>query len=98
MGYLEVYHIGNAFTLNFAYEKAGNFKTIDFVASNSYHTVTHTQKIEFDAAPIPPTPPPPPPPGPDGLKWYIVVIIVAGVLLGVGIAYGLFLHTKKKRE
>jgi len=91
-GFLEVYHIGNKFTLNFAYEKAGNFKSIDFLASNSYNRVTHTQKIEFDS----PAPPPPPPP-PERLKWYIVVIIVACVLLGVGVAYGLFQYTKKKR-
>ena len=97
IGFLEVYNIADKFTLSFAYEKAGNFKSIDFVASNSYNTVTHTQKIEFDAKPTPPIPPIPPP-APEGLKWYIVVIIVACVFLGVGIAYGLFRYTKKKRE
>ena len=97
IGFLEVYNIADKFTLSFAYEKAGNFKSIDFVASNSYNTVTHTQKIEFDTKPTPPIPPIPPP-APEGLKWYIVVIIVACVFLGVGIAYGLFRYTKKKRE
>ena len=97
IGFLEVYNIADKFTLSFAYEKAGNFKSIDFVASNSYNTVTHTQKIEFDPKPTPPIPPIPPP-APEGLKWYIVVIIVACVFLGVGMAYGLFRYTKKKRE
>ncbi len=96
-GFLEVYHIADQFTLDFAYEKPGNFKSIDFVASNSYNRVVHSQKIEFDSPAPPPPPPPPPPPGPDALKWYVVVIIVACVFLGVGVAYGLFRYTKKKR-
>jgi predicted RND superfamily exporter protein len=42
--------------------------------------------------------PDPVPIDPEGIKWYIVVIICASVLVAVGVAYGMFIYMKKKRS
>lgn len=96
-GLLMGYTLNSGYYLWLNYSKAGDFKSIDVYAQNSYHKVTHSQKIQFDG---PPTPPPPPPPKPDddGVKWYIVVIVAASVLLAVGVAYGLFRYKQGRRS
>jgi len=90
-----VYNIQSGYSLVLNYKEKADFNKIDIYASNSYNTIAHTQKIEFDNPS--PNPPPPPPEPEDGVKWYVIVIVVAVVLVAVGAAYGIFRYMKKKR-
>lgn len=73
----------------FSYGEAGDFKSIDIQAFNDYKSSVHSQPVMFKK-------PEPVPVDPDGIKWYIVVIICASVLIAVGAAYGMFIYMKKK--
>jgi hypothetical protein len=79
------------------YNKPGNFNNISIQGINSYRQAVHNQKVEFEK-PIPPTPPPPVPDNETGLKWYIIVIIIAASLIAIGTAYGLYRYAKNKRD
>lgn len=89
-GELTVYNIRKNFIIWFSYEVAGDFKTIDIQAFNDYKSSVHSQPIKFSL-------PDPDPVDPEGIKWYIVVIICASILVAVGAAYGVFIYMKKKR-
>lgn len=90
-GQLAVYNIRKNFVIWFSYGEAGNFKSIDIQAFNDYKSSVHSQPVMFKK-------PEPVPVDPDGIKWYIVVIICASVLIAVGAAYGMFIYMKKKRS
>ncbi len=75
----------------FSYGEAGDFKSIDIQAFNDYKSSVHSQPVMFKK-------PEPVPVDPDGIKWYIVVIICASVLIAAGAAYGMFIYMKKKRS
>ncbi len=92
-GDLLVYRLNNQFSLVLNYEAAGKFENLKVVARNTYAQTIHNQGIKFEKEPSPG----PIPPEPNTLKWYFIVIIVAGVLLLAGTAYGIFQYLKKKR-
>jgi hypothetical protein len=90
-GELSIYSLYNDFVLWISYEEGGKFDSIEIQAFNDYKQAVHNQPIKFEGvSPIPP-------PNPDGIKWYIVLIVVLAVLIAVGTSYGLFRYMKKKR-
>ena len=90
VGKLSVYNLYNDYMLIFAYSEYIEMDHIDIIASNYYNQAKHTQKIKFNK-PVSPTPEPEP------IKWYIIVIIVACILIAIGIVYGIYLYRKKRR-
>lgn len=66
------------------YNSPGNFDTISIVASNAFTHIEHKIKVSFDS-------------NSSGIKWYVVVLIVAAVFLVVGLAFGFYLKAKARK-
>lgn len=69
------------------YTESGDFKEIQVEASNIYNKATRTVKVQFPAED-----------NTDGIKWYIVVIIVALALIVIGTSYGMYLKMQKSKK
>lgn len=81
-----IYSLSSTINLVMNYNSPGNFTSIQLSASNDEGVATQQLDVEFK--PLPPT---------DGVKWYIIVLIVCGSLIAVLLAAGI-LHRYCKKQ
>ena len=80
------YRYNEPFALKINYDAPGSFKTIKFTAKNGLSEMSHTADVKFDALDT------------SGLKWYWVVLILIGVLIVTGVAFGFYRRIKAKKD
>lgn len=83
----QVFNLSKQVFLTYNYDNTPNFDTLDLVATNAYGSTSRPIIVTFEANPVPHS----------GLAWYIILVIVLGVLAVVGIGVFLFIKYKKKQ-
>lgn len=84
---VELFNLSKNVYITYRYNTQQDFDSIRIIATNAYGSSSRNVEVSFEKNPI----------TPGGLAWYIILVIVLGVLAIVGIGVFLFIKYKKKQ-
>lgn len=85
---VKLYNLSKNVFLTYNYDEKQNFSEIRVSAANAYGSTARVVQVSFESNPVPH----------GGMAWYIILVIVLGILAIIGIGVFLFIRYKKKQS